>query len=72
MLYNEKNMKPEVKAMRRYRCIVCKHEFETKDNEVAYKCPECYERFVELTEGPAIKGKAWGSKSFSMRGGSSK
>jgi DNA-directed RNA polymerase subunit RPC12/RpoP len=53
--------------MRQYRCIMCDHKFETENNEEAYKCPKCKERFVELVEGPRVKGKQWGSKSYSVK-----
>jgi Zn finger protein HypA/HybF involved in hydrogenase expression len=53
--------------VRRYRCIVCDHKFEADDKEQVYKCPKCRERFVELTEGNPLKGKQWGSKSFSVK-----
>jgi Zn finger protein HypA/HybF involved in hydrogenase expression len=53
--------------MRQYRCVMCDNKFEAKDNEEVYKCPKCRERFVELIDGPPLKGKQWGSKSFSVR-----
>lgn len=62
MLYRQ-----EVCSMRKYRCIVCKHEFEIADKEMAYKCPKCRERFIELMEGLPVKGKSWGSKSYSVK-----
>ena len=53
--------------MRRWRCIMCNHEFETDGKEKPYKCPKCMERFVSLLEGDPDKGKQWGSKSFSVK-----
>jgi Zn finger protein HypA/HybF involved in hydrogenase expression len=53
--------------MRQYRCIMCDNEFEAEDKETVYKCPKCRERFVELIDGPPLKGKQWGSKSFSVK-----
>ena len=53
--------------MRRWRCIMCDHKFEAEDKEKPYKCPKCMERFVELVEGAPVKGKQWGSKSFSVK-----
>jgi DNA-directed RNA polymerase subunit RPC12/RpoP len=53
--------------MRRYRCITCSHQFEVEDKERPYKCPKCFERIIELIEGPRVKGKQWGSKSFSVK-----
>jgi Zn finger protein HypA/HybF involved in hydrogenase expression len=46
---------------------MCDNKFETEDKEVVYKCPQCRERFVELIDGPPLKGKQWGSKSFSVK-----
>jgi DNA-directed RNA polymerase subunit RPC12/RpoP len=59
--------KTEVPDMRRYRCIMCDHKFEVDDKVKPYKCPKCMERFVELLEGSPVKGKQWGSKSFSVK-----
>lgn len=53
--------------MRRYRCIMCDNKFEAEDKEQVYKCPKCRERFVELIEGQPVRGKQWGSKSFSVK-----
>ena len=53
--------------MRNYRCIICDHKFEAEEKEAVYKCPKCRERFVELVEGKPLKGKSWGSKSFSVK-----
>ena len=53
--------------MRRWCCIMCGHKFETDDKEKPHKCPKCMERFVALLEGPSVKGKQWGSKSFSVK-----
>ncbi|MBL3592825.1 MAG: hydrogenase expression protein HypA/HybF [Synergistaceae bacterium] len=52
--------------MRKFRCLSCKHEFEAAPNVVPAHCPKCFNRYVELIEGPAIKGKSWGSKSYSV------
>lgn len=52
--------------MRKFRCISCHHEFEVQGDEVPQHCPKCYNRYVELVEGPPIKGKAYGSKSYSV------
>ncbi|MDO9509169.1 MAG: hydrogenase expression protein HypA/HybF [Thermovirgaceae bacterium] len=52
--------------MRKYRCLHCRHEFEVEDKSPALKCPKCFNRFVELIEGAKVKGKSWGSKSFSV------
>ena len=46
--------------MRKFRCLVCKHEFETEDVPVM-KCRNVT-RFVELVEGEPLKGKPWSSK----------
>lgn len=54
--------------MRKFRCITCKHEFENDEKKPsALKCPKCLSRFVELIDGAVLKGKAWGSKSFSVK-----
>ena len=53
--------------MRKWRCIMCDHKFEVEGKEKPYKCPKCMERFVELLEGPPVKGKQWGSKTFSVK-----
>lgn len=52
--------------MRKYRCLHCRHEFEVEDLSVGLKCPKCFNRFVQLIEGESVKGKSWGSKSFSV------
>lgn len=52
--------------MRKYRCIHCKHEFEVENPEPGLKCPKCLNHYVELIEGEPVKGKSWGSKSFSV------
>ncbi|HPD96771.1 MAG TPA: hydrogenase expression protein HypA/HybF [Synergistales bacterium] len=52
--------------MRKYRCLHCGHEFVVEDTAPGLKCPMCYNRFVELIEGSRVKGKSWGSKSFSV------
>jgi DNA-directed RNA polymerase subunit RPC12/RpoP len=46
---------------------MCGNKFEADDREKVYKCPKCLERFVELVEGPRVKGKQWGSKSYSVK-----
>jgi DNA-directed RNA polymerase subunit RPC12/RpoP len=46
---------------------MCENKFEAEDKETVYKCPKCRERFVELLDGPLLKGKQWGSKSFSVK-----
>jgi DNA-directed RNA polymerase subunit RPC12/RpoP len=46
---------------------VCDNKFEADDTEKVYKCPKCLERFVELIDGTPLKGKQWGSKSFSVK-----
>ncbi|EFQ23250.1 hypothetical protein [Aminomonas paucivorans] len=53
--------------MRRFRCISCKHEFEVEDKETVVRCPQCLDRFVQLLEGTPVKGKSWGSKSYSVK-----
>ena len=54
--------------MRTFRCLECKHEFQEEDQKPqARKCPKCLSRFVQLVEGAPLKGKQWGSKSYSVR-----
>jgi len=53
--------------MRKFRCLVCKHEFEVEDVPPVMKCPKCHTRFVELIEGEPLRGKPWSSKSFSVK-----
>lgn len=52
--------------MRKYRCLHCRHEFEVEGTSSGLKCPKCFNRFVELVDGSPVKGKSWGSKSFSV------
>jgi hypothetical protein len=37
-----------------------------EDLSAGLKCPKCFNRFVQLIEGESVKGKSWGSKSFSV------
>ncbi len=52
--------------MRKYRCLHCQHEFAVEDLSAGLQCPKCFNRFVQLIEGESVKGKSWGSKSFSV------
>ncbi len=56
--------------MRKFRCLECKHEFETEAEE-SLRCPKCLSHYLLLLEGKPLKGKRWGSKSYSI-GGSKK
>lgn len=58
------------RGMRKFRCLECKHEFETEAEE-SLRCPKCLSHYLLLLEGKPLKGKRWGSKSYSI-GGSKK
>ncbi|WP_029165832.1 MULTISPECIES: hydrogenase expression protein HypA/HybF [Aminiphilus] len=54
--------------MRTFRCISCGHQFDVEDKKpTGLKCPKCLSRFVELVSGTPLKGKQWGSKSYSVK-----
>ncbi|HOO63381.1 MAG TPA: hydrogenase expression protein HypA/HybF [Synergistaceae bacterium] len=51
--------------MRKFRCIECSYVFESE--EKPDHCPRCKGRFIQLVEGEPLKGKRWGSKSYSVK-----
>jgi len=53
--------------VRRFRCVSCKHEFQVEGKEQVTRCPKCFDKFLQLLEGDPIKGKPWGSKSYSVK-----
>ena len=53
--------------MAKFRCLQCKKEFEADADAPSKRCPECLGRYLELVSGELKRGKAWSSKSYSVR-----
>ncbi len=54
--------------MRKFKCLECGHIFELDKDEETLKCPKCYSHYLLLIEGSPLKGKRWGSKTYSIGG----
>ena len=53
--------------MGKFRCLVCKSEFELDEKASTMRCDRCGSRFVEVVEAEGRKrGKSWSAKSFSV------
>ena len=53
--------------MAKFKCLVCKKEFENDSPASDRKCPECMSRYLELVSGEIPRGKSWSAKSYSAR-----